>query len=213
MAPVVILTTPRSGSSLLTKIIAAHGLWVGAHKTDNGHGYCDYENIELQRFVKTHWPRNSQGGVYPSPHIKFRQFVEALPPKGRRAVFKGFIPIWRVWITEFWDADFVFCTRDRDEIIDSAYQKAIAPKTREDVGEFLGRWIDRVHEVAWLLGRPVVNMSEVVAGDYRVLRDALALCSIDLNEKTVESCIDAKLWTRESAVREESTISPNQWQG
>jgi len=195
--PVVTLTQARSGSSLLMKILKNHGMEVSGYLETNRHGYCDYENRELVNYSRTYWPLDAQNVNYPKPKVDFRAFIHGLMPDDeRRYAFKGFIPLWRVWLCELPEADYIFSTRNLDEIVSSARQKLKSggrnPRAEDE--RFIGGWRDEIFRVAKLLRRPVVNMSAVVEGDYEMLSLAMLLCGVEMDEQRVEAAIDPGKW-------------------
>ena len=95
--PVLIYATPRSGSSLITRIFHEHGFWVGDHVMKAE--YPNYENIDLKNALRTIvWrSRDERGNRYlKKGYTKndFRNIVAEIVPHDTPWVFKT--GLWRI---------------------------------------------------------------------------------------------------------------------
>ena len=110
--PIIILGSPRSGTSLTASIFAAHGVWTGTSRDSdqwNPHGY--YENILL------HVPRLTAGhGDGLSTELVYDLITDD-GYQGGAWLVKHSPLTWRTW--RQFSPKWVFVWRDKEEILQS----------------------------------------------------------------------------------------------
>lgn len=188
---ILIVACPREGSSLVTSIFANHGLWTGDTARENQWGYKPYENIRISQFIKQHWIAPTRFGAKPGPDLKGIVLNEI--PADQRAVIKTFVNMWEVWYDAFPDADFVLARRDYESALASAVQKS-NPRSRDHAAKIIARRHERLDEISRLTGRPIINTSRLVEGDYSALEKAFSDCGLTMDPEIVRATIKKRIW-------------------
>ena len=193
--PVVIMMTPRSGSSLIARIFKRHGLYVGPY--DLRPGYPSYENTQLKdalnRLCNCHSGliRMRQMADDKGPD-DVRQIVDEIMPHDKRWLFKTCIDAWQIWQGVYPDTRFVFVTRPVDSIVASAASKTHG--NRNVIRDIVVARLEFMRDVAARHGVPIVKAEQVVAGNHASLAAAFDYCGIEFQPEIAAQCVDATMW-------------------
>lgn len=194
--PILVMAMPRSGSSMLTGIIHRHNVWVGhcnPGNKRNPRGY--FENIHLKQAT-----REWMGGInWDAKIIPFREgwrdrVAQALErqsyPEGARWVYKDSALKWKMW-GEF-DPWWIKCRRDHESVFRSCRQCSF-PDPRLSAHQLHERikLHDRVMDEI-----PGVDVytPDLVAGNYRQLRQAFDYLQLDLDTEIVDDFVIDEAW-------------------
>lgn len=181
---VLILGSPRSGTSLTASIFAAHGVWVGPSRpadSKNPRGY--YENKALAALRSAHRTAYAM-----APPLLEKQGYAGGPWMVKHTPHK-----WDFW--EPFDPVVVLCWRNfqacaRSSVNHGAYGKAtLADRERVAV---------RDHKIMSKLAasRPSVSVypDEFIQGDFISLRPAFRALGLTLDPRTASDQVDPTLW-------------------
>jgi hypothetical protein len=195
MGHVFVVSGAREGSSLLVKILEAHGLWSFHPGQQNSHGYRPYESRALQDWIRERYPNSTLRHERPKPNVDLRGRVLAELPPDRRSVLKTFSSLWDVWQDAFPDGEWVLSMRDIEPTVRSHLDKSRFNDRSFDFMYCLIAWRhELLRRVSAERGLPIVNMSRVLEGDLTMLGKALKKVGIEMVPRKVERCIDRKLW-------------------
>lgn len=189
--PIIILGSPRSGTSLTAEIFAAHGVWIGTSRERdewNEHGY--FENVMLAEFRHV-----SNYGAGMDRRVVEDLIVDDGYPGGPWLV-KHSPPTWRAWCQ--FQPKWVLVRRSTEDIIKSRIrceqwpmsmaEHRIAVDTDDAILDGVNRY----------LGAPQVRPQEFIDGDWSGMRIAFAHCGLELDVDLARACIDKGLWKQEN---------------
>ena len=183
---VLVVIQARSGSSLLTRILHEHGLWMGEHRgmVGPGWGYETYESACVHKYMEV-------DNI--TPKGLRRVFLSEIP-RDTRAVLKISIQMYKQWIMALPEACFVFMVRDAAAVAESLWRKGRTDLDCDAMLPHAKLWNDRIYWSSVITRRPLVLMSRVMEGDYSSLAVAMDACGMKMDRRIVDSCIDRNLW-------------------
>ncbi len=168
MRPIIIVTIPNSGSSLITGIFAAHGVYVGEYskkREGTKDQYDSYENIQLTRLICKRMPFD----------------VNKVMPTDKRWMYKG-SPHNALFLKSMVsDAQLIKVTRKWENILKSSGE--IALKTRKIQREQMEN-----------IMAPTVDVDAVICGNYITLEYAFDRCGMTFITDLAEKQINRQLW-------------------
>lgn len=202
--PIVVIGMPRSGTSMVAGVFAAHGVFVGTCKeadSKNEKGF--FEHVGFTELVIKLYGRGviSKNRV-PEPHLDFKGRLMALMEEdgydGGPWLIKHAHVYHRIW--EGFNPRFVVVKRDAGSISQSA----------EDLGwrssiSYIIECQKMLDRVAKKHGAPVVDSNEVVKGNYDSLRAAFDSCGLIFNPWVAGQFIEPKLWRHSVEIPKEDT--------
>ena len=196
--PVVILSAPRSGSSLTAGLFAAHGFWTGDCKPAdrfNAKGY--FENRMIDDAITRLYP----GRIYDrleamKPHPDWPEFIRGVHVwEGYRDgpwLVKSNSFTWPLWACL--DPIFVFPRRDVASVVRSA-QRYFPLQYRQRSWERIVRAHHAEEQKAKAQhGGFDIDTPRLLSGDYAQFRAALDACGVAFDEKAAREFIDPGLW-------------------
>ena len=169
---VIIAAIPRSGSSLIAGIFAAHGLWVGRfEKKDQVKTPTPYESFENTDI--DNWFRH---GIGPLQYV-----VDTILPEGKRLVYK--CSPWKAQQAHksLTDSCLVRCCRNFESIVKSSPD---------------GQRQHRIEQLVTLFNMPgpFIDVDAVLARDFTTLACAFEHCGVRFIPAKAEAQIDDSLW-------------------
>lgn len=191
--PIVILNTGRCGSSMLGRILAAHGVWTGevARSGDhrNPHGYYENRGFKVRvRSYKTYGPIPYD----PTFAAWAREELARQGYAGGPWMVKHAANGWRLWL----DMDPVYWLPRRD--IETVFRSHRAAGFNHELSDDrLRRWLHTlVRQMDWVRDRhngTDIDTPAVIAGALTTLRHAFEAASLTMNEDTVREIVDPTL--------------------
>ena len=175
MKNVIIAACQRSGSSMITSIFVAHGMWYGRG------GLCGASNTPVP--YETY--ENQVLKLYGRGEISDDKARDILP-SDRAWIYKGAPPSFAVKVHRlFPDAMLFRVRRAKRSILKSSADGKAALRTRslEELEAIDAPWIDS---------------DEIMAGDFSSLESAFALCGMELDLELARKCIDPDKWHHEA---------------
>lgn len=188
LRPIALWMSPRSRSSMVSRIFAEHGIWWGERQYQP-FGYPVYESIAIKQLLKKHW-----GGLVvgkeasTSPVQAFLAELPPLVPHDRRWLFKVGVEWFNAFapLTPF----NVFIKRPPADIAASILRHR--PNSRQNFVQLVrvASWrlacMDRLMRVH---GGVVVDTDHVIAGNFDALKDAFEYCGLRFCQKTAARAI------------------------
>ena len=169
--PVLIVATPKSGSSLTVSIFAAHGLWIGQHKPHPG--YESFSNFNIHQLL-----RNGQ-----RKRGDFNKLLARINPENQRWVLKG-KPRQIMEISSYLSSFYLIKVhRTRQNVINSR-----TPGLADHI-------IKRPLKQMKRMRGPVIHTEDVVRGDFKSLKNAFAYCRMPFDPEIAAAQIKPELWS------------------
>lgn len=183
----------RTGTSVLTSIVQAHGAELGETQPENQWGYRSHENVAMRNYLKKQYPGSPDGPIIETKRDDdgIREKLDKLFPEGRFA-YKCGVRFFPVFDGLYDDAKFILTIRDLRSVCGSLLQKN--PNDLGFIAERSAAYFAYIMDLADERGYPIVNMDAVMAGDRQSLADAIAYCGFDYDDDIAVSLIDPSKW-------------------
>jgi len=190
--PIIVVGTPRSGTSLTAGIIARHGVWVGPCKdgdAKNPTGY--YESLPFKAALINACGRIVHNGKLAPQVPAWRDIAARILDEhgyeGGPWLVKHSAMYWPVW--HQFDPIWVCCRRDADAIARSGKESRLlrnpaAIQPHVDQMEYL-RDHHGAHEV-W--------PEDVVKGDYTSIRKAIEAAGLTFQPEIADAMVQPNAW-------------------
>jgi len=202
VSPIVILMAPRSGSSMVAGIFAAHGVWVGKDlRTKNEHNQEGFfEHNYLQRLTCSLFPGDEGWNEHVPPSMKQAILDKLVATAQADGYISGpwlykseavQFPLWK-GLNPKW----VCVRRDADAIFKSSRNSGLVGKrsTDEQVRKTIQNNVEKMDYVVENLNGVNVYSDEVIDGDMSSLDRAFQYCGLALDSKKAASCIRPEHW-------------------
>lgn len=202
---ILILCSPRTGSSMVAQVFWRHGCWVdrGSIEHSNAFGYTSYENQHIKEVARRQWmdyhtERRKVFGIAMEPaerHVKALAAAVRSQVKGDPWMYKTAVEMSPLFLQ--FRPRIVLVRRNEDAAVASMAAKQAERGIEPDVADIraihrrrmaLMARIEREHGAAW------VDTDEMIAGDYGAIRSAVNYCGLKYDERLVEQSIDAGKW-------------------
>jgi len=215
--PIFVVGLPRSGTSLITGLLAQCGAWVGetlAGNSYNSLGYFEHirlkEDVLKQMLIALH---ADPLGVRELPDLnRTKNLDPTLYRKKIREIldeegYKNDMPwlfkdpklslIWPIWNKIYPDAVWVIVDRERDEIIDSYLRTPFMAQYGYNRSRW-NKWCDDYEKRLQLLELDVsncyrINVESVINNRLESLHFLVSKVGLNWNEKSVKSFIKPEL--------------------
>lgn len=193
--PTLIISLPRSGSSMTSGIFAHHGAWTGSCRgpdKNNPKGY--FENLRAKDFMIkkfgriVHKGEAAQKGVVDPEEIEQVILDDGYPNDGTPWVVKFSAMYFLPWIEAFPDANVVCVWRNIDSIINSGKNSKML--TKEEPIEphiIMMKWAKNNYNAV------NVNYENIVSGHYDEIYTALQNANITPQKEIIDSFVDPSL--------------------
>lgn len=182
--PIVIIASPRSGSSLAAALFAAHGVWTGrCRPADAGNEGGYFENVDLLplRMVQDAAPVPFDGVLREAGWTGGPWLVKHSPVR------------WDYWRTL--EPAYVLCHRDPEDCAASQKRRREAlrcdpPPIDDDIAR-----AHRHHEIMRRIPGKWLHMDRVIEGDLQHLASVMKMVAgIRLDRAIAERVIRPELW-------------------
>lgn len=189
--PLVIMSYPRSGSSMVASLFAAHGVWCGTCRQPDAHNPRGYfEHVGIGKLIGYHVGHSVHKGICPNPPEGWQAMVErCIRADGYQSgpwLYKASAVYWK--LLEPFDPHWVIAWRPFDAVRRSGLRSGayrITERNRRAHADALAAIWERA---------VVVESDDVVAGDFSRIGQALKLVGLDLDEAVARSVVDPSLW-------------------
>lgn len=190
-APIVILGIPRSGSSLVAGLFAAHGVWTGHCRAADDFNQTGYwENLDIKRILIRRWGRLAQGTRAALEQPGFREEIGKLKPTDPWLA-KHSALYWRAWF-EF-KPRYVCVRRTLEGVLGSNRKVGFLGTVDED----RMRAIIAAHAACMdASGGINVYPDELLKGNYTSIQRALRACDLEPDLAKIDNHIRPDLWQR-----------------
>ena len=198
--PILIMATPRSGSSMTAGIIAKHGVWTGQVRPGEGRNPKGFfENRAIRDLIREHNGALVQKGRVAEPIPGWRAKVEAAMLAegypGGPWMWKGSAIYWRAWF-EYPNPTWIVCRRDKDATLRSLQKP---PFALGNVGmERHAELIDLHHRQLDILvaehGAVEVDTQAVAMGDFASIQRAVEHCGLRFDRDLTDDFVDRDQW-------------------
>ena len=193
--PTIIISLPRSGSSMTAGIFAQHGAWCGTCKNgdkNNPKGY--YENLKVKNFMINNFGRIVHSGI-PAETGKFsREDFEKIvlddgyPNDGTPWIVKFSAMYFPPWIEAFPKANVVCVRRNRQSIINSGKKSKMLTKEKP-----IDPHIEMMNWAAQEYNAISINFENLINGEFSEIKLALQEAGLEPDEKIINNFVDPKL--------------------
>ncbi len=178
--PIIILGTPRSGTSLVAGLFHIHGVFVGKCReadANNPKGYFENTELAVLRYVDLLQPPAVNKLLRRQGYAGGPWLVKHTPRYHRH---------WRDFSPKF-----VKVRRDIEQTlrsrIDSGHFQETALQAKKTI-------LRDIHTMERHTKGPTVWSDQVVKGDYASLEAAMSDCGITMDKGLVDAFVDRSLW-------------------
>lgn len=199
MEPIIVLGTPRSGSSMTAGIFAEHGVWAGTCRPPSKHNAKGhFENVVIKKTII-----QTQGAIVTEGRLaqqlpKFKMAVlTAIANDGYAGgdwLWKGSALYWPAFY-EFCPK-WVTCKRPSEQIFASCRSSRIFGRYLSDARlmEIIELHREQMDYLKNKKGAFEVDTYAVAQGDYSSIELALKGCGVEPSYKLIDSFVDSSLW-------------------
>lgn len=214
--PILIVSPPRSGSSLCGYILDRAGIWGGKMKVGddkypvkyNPYGY--FENIAITEVLVDYLKKNDTANLEkrfqpvnldaddPEFYKKITKCLEGKDDNQKwfyKNVKNAFC--WRLWDKYFPDATWLIVKRNREDIL-----RSIKKTSFMDAYSLVAEWelyLDKIYSLIKMICTArrffILDIDKVMRGELWELKLILELMEIKYSDNLLE-CIDKKYWNR-----------------
>ncbi len=194
---ILILMSPRTGSSLVAKMFAIHGCYTGKIRT-NKFGYTEYENVDLKNVSKAQWldynqNRIKQFGVAMEPSqihlMRVARAVKEIPEC--QWMFKTCCEVYKLFLQ--FNPKIILIRRNEESAVKSMADKH-GTDDLEGIRIIHRRRMALMGKIEQEYGAVWVDTDQIIAGDLSMLQKAFDYCGMDLNEELARDATDPSMW-------------------
>lgn len=211
--PIFITGCPRTGTSMLTRILVFHGAWVGktiGPSVDNPLGY--YENRKFSDIMKAQLKQNNHRAMSTPPipeRLEFDndwidQVKHTVRANGNKPwVIKDskLLLVYPLWASAFRGARWVLTRRPVNDVIESMRRSPVLSRRANKSGDPEEYYKDvitalaiRGSEIASNEKSIIVDTDLVAKNDVIEVRRFVEFCGLYFNEDAYEKAVDRNLW-------------------
>ena len=191
--PILVVSLPRSGSSMVAGILAAHGIWAGTCREADEHnprGYFEHAALN-QLIAEEIGPLVNRGEIRaPPPGFidRVHETIRADGYEGGPWLYKCSVVYWRLFepLNPIW----VTVRRGVRSVLASG---RASERYRPNPGS-VGRHLWALVYLEAERGAHVIRAQDIVGGDYSALEPVLEAVGLRLDPAVVREFVDPKLW-------------------
>lgn len=178
---------PRSGTSMISGILANHGAFFGNCKKPNSYNPKGYfENIEIHKKIRN----NPKSYLFTVQEIKQIMCNEGYK-EGQLWAVKHGVSAYKKWGN--FNPTFICCIRDLDSTMKSINKVIRKDKTPYTLNEFkyiYNKNIDTMYKV----GHHFIKTSEVINNDYSSIKKIINKLGLVYDENILKDFINPNYW-------------------
>ena len=185
--PIILLGSPRSGTSLIASIFAAHGVWVGTSRpSDEGNPEGYFENIMLSevRYRMGHGDGLSKDLVH--------QLLESDGYEGGPWLVKHSPPTWRAW--RQFSPKWILIKRNPVKLLESRIKCGQWDMTREEHEIAIATDLVVMDGIEFHYSGLEIWTDKLFSGCWSELEDAFEYCGLTLDVDKVKRILKPSLW-------------------
>ncbi len=197
--PIIVLGTPRSGSSMTAGIFAEHGVWTGTCRGPTKHNAKGhFENVVIKRtIIQTQGAIVTEGRLakqLPGFRDKVEQAVKSNEYESGLWLWKGSALYWPAFY-EF-HPQWVTCKRPSEQIFASCRSSRIFGRYLSDerLKEIIELHREQMNYLKNERGAFEVDTCAVALGDYSTVELALKGCGVEPDRDGIDAFVDVSLW-------------------
>ena len=192
--PIVLLAFPRTGSSMIAGIFAAHGVFTG--QTTPATSWAPsgtFGNYRIKKVLKTGHPAGLQDLAKPVPNFQSRLDAAIIADGYRKGpwLIKCAAIYWPLF--DDMDPDFVLIRRKPDAVVKSNEATMITGLSGDEFEKARQLYEEQI-DLLEMDGYPVVDSEDVVDGDFRALADAFDSCGLEFKPEIARDVIMTDQW-------------------
>ena len=195
---ILILCSPRTGSSMVAKIFHNHGVWTGETCKVNRFNYDSYENESLKNCVKSYWHHYSQihGKHFGTPMEACQEYINGVNKAIANEkptnpwLFKMFVEGYKLFL--HLKPKFVLIRRDTKQAIQSMKDKN--PNNHDLISKIHNDRMNSMEYIEKTYGAAWVNTDEIIEGNYSSLNNAFDFCGLEFNSIIADNSIEKQKW-------------------
>lgn len=189
----MILTAPRSGSSIVAGLFALHGVWVGnTAPVDESNPKGNFEGTAVGGVLDDlYGPLATRGKEAVANRAAALSIAEAIRTDGYRSgpwLWKGSAMYWRAFVDL--DPYWITVRRPRAAVLKS--NEAVARLGHSPFSPLLEHI--RVLDYLETVGATRIDSVKLIAHDFRQIRHAFEVCGLVFDETIARQWIDPELW-------------------
>lgn len=190
MKPIILLSMPRSGSSMVAGLFANHGLWTGTlEKPNHLNPKGFFENVLIKRFLIQKYGHIVRKEVNPSYYSGFENDIKNLLKKdglkGEQWMYKVSALYYEPFKIGFPEAKFIVVRRNLDSMRKSQ------EKTGMRISELsLQKHLNIMSKVS--NKENVVIYDDIINGNFEGLKKAIEYCGLVYGQSIVDNFVDVK---------------------
>ncbi len=192
------MAMPRSGSSMVAGIFAAHGVWVGTAKPANENNpKGNFEQQTIRRLIIESQRNSVVEGRLSYYNLAITQRIAHLRDadgyEGGPWLWKGSALYYPLF--EDFKPKWITCRRDKESSFNSIRASRLFGNRINDVQ--LRRVIDAHHNAMddlSAMGAVEVDTKSVAMGDFTTIEKAINHCGLEYDEAAVRDFVDPSLW-------------------
>jgi hypothetical protein len=194
-SPILIISLPRSGSSLTAGIFAQHGVWTGHCKSgDNKNPKGYFENLKVKHFMIKKFGRIVHAGI-PADNTKTsRHELEKLiledgyPNNNQKWLVKFSALYLPPWIEHFPNAHIIIVRRNVESIKQSGKQSGMLVKEKPIPAHLsMMEWAENNFNTS------TVHFENLINQDFSEIKQALKDVGIEPKEDIIKKFVNPKL--------------------
>jgi hypothetical protein len=178
--PIIIVGTPRSGTSMVAGIFDCHGVFTGKCRQADGNnpkGYFENTDLTVLRYVNLLHRDAVAKILRKQGYVSGNWLVKHTPRYWRR--WSDFCP------------KFIKVRRDFDKTLESRIKSGHFEETELQARKTI---ISDTKIMDRHIKGPNIYADELVKGDLSSLKSAMEYCGIEMSAKKVSGFVDASLW-------------------
>lgn len=198
--PVVVLTVPRSGSSMVAGCLAALGVWTGETVGPcpwNARGF--YENTQLVKLLRDSFaPYDATSeAVVAQSHAEWapsvRRALDAEGWSGELWMMKHAAIYWPLWLRDF-RPYWVLVRRPWVEMLQSGARTWLREHSAEKLAKVLAVYEREMAIVRDVHGGIEIDSGRLIRGDFAELEALAERLGLDFDSDKVAAVVEPKLW-------------------
>lgn len=195
--PILVLSMPRTGSSMTAGIFAQHGVWAGrcrAPSSSNEKGH--FENVAIRNLLIREHGRIVVKAELARPKAGFKERVlKAIAKDGYKDgpwMWKGSAMYWPAWF-EF-EPKIVVCRREPQAIVNSCLNSVHKSSSPSQLRIMVKQHTELLDRLVAERGAVEVDTARVANGDFATIRQAVEHCGLEFDEQRTAEFVDPTLW-------------------
>ena len=195
---ILILCSPRTGSSIVSRIFHEHGCYIG--KMDNRAEYPAYESKELKEVARKQWldynkNREKDWGIPMEPtETHLANVASVMQRYPENTCFKTIVEFYKLFLQ--FEPKIILINRNEDSAVKSMAHKhgKMSKAYMNGIREIHRKRMASMEQIEKDYGAKWIDTDKLIEGDYKMIRAAFRYCGMRFNKQIGESVIDPNMW-------------------